>query len=60
MQSFDSLEQLLNIDIAVAGITLAIALSKHNPSLKITIFESRAAFSEIGAGVGKCLTSLAK
>lgn len=41
------------IGAGIAGITLAIALSQHNPSLRITVFESRAVFSEIGAGVGK-------
>ncbi|TVY81767.1 6-methylsalicylic acid decarboxylase atA [Lachnellula suecica] len=40
------------IGAGIAGITLAIALSKHNPSLKLTIYESRSEFSEIGAGVG--------
>jgi salicylate hydroxylase len=40
------------IGAGIAGITLAIALSKHNPSIRLTIFESRPKFSEIGAGVG--------
>lgn len=51
-----------NLPIAVAiigagigGITMAIALSKHNPNLDASIFESRPTFSEIGAGIGKCL-----
>ena len=41
------------IGAGIGGLTLAIALSKHNPSLQLTIFESRPEFSEIGAGVGK-------
>lgn len=40
------------VGAGIGGITLAIALSKHNPSLALTIFESRPEFSEIGAGVG--------
>ncbi|CZR69301.1 related to salicylate 1-monooxygenase [Phialocephala subalpina] len=40
------------IGAGIAGITLAIALSRHNPSLQLTIYESRPGFSEIGAGVG--------
>lgn len=40
------------IGAGIAGITLAIAISKHNPNLHLTIFESRSEFSEIGAGVG--------
>lgn len=40
------------IGAGIGGITLAIGLSNYNPSLKLTIFESRLAFSEIGAGVG--------
>ncbi|KAE8454200.1 hypothetical protein EG329_005125 [Mollisiaceae sp. DMI_Dod_QoI] len=40
------------VGAGIAGITLAIALSKHNPSLQLTIYESRPGFSEIGAGVG--------
>jgi ribulose 1,5-bisphosphate synthetase/thiazole synthase len=42
------------IGAGIAGITLCIALSQRNSNLKVTVFESRAAFSEIGAGVGKC------
>jgi len=41
------------IGAGIGGITLAIAISKHNPDLHLTLFESRAEFSEIGAGVGK-------
>jgi salicylate hydroxylase len=41
------------IGAGIAGVTLAIALSKLNPGLKAAIFESRAIFSEIGAGLGK-------
>ena len=40
------------IGAGIAGITLAIALSEHNPSLCLTIYESRPEFSEISAGVG--------
>jgi salicylate hydroxylase len=40
------------IGAGIAGITFAIALSEHNPTLAITIYESRPAFSEISAGVG--------
>ncbi|KAH7310011.1 hypothetical protein BKA65DRAFT_519285 [Rhexocercosporidium sp. MPI-PUGE-AT-0058] len=40
------------IGAGIAGITLAIALSTHNPNLHLTIYESRPGFSEIGAGVG--------
>jgi salicylate hydroxylase len=40
----------------IAGLTFAIALttqqSSPSPALKISIYESRPAFSEIGAGVG--------
>jgi salicylate hydroxylase len=39
------------IGAGIAGVTLAIALSEHNPSLNLTIFESRLRFSEISAGV---------
>ncbi|KAH8646570.1 putative salicylate hydroxylase [Tricladium varicosporioides] len=38
------------IGAGIAGITLAIALSEHNPSLQLTIYESRLRFSEISAG----------
>ncbi|KAH6672543.1 hypothetical protein B0J14DRAFT_483028 [Halenospora varia] len=40
------------IGAGIAGITLAIALSEHNPNLQLTIYESRLRFSEISAGVG--------
>lgn len=40
------------IGAGIAGITLAIALSKRNPGLQLTIYESRPGFSEIGASVG--------
>ncbi|KAF4627490.1 hypothetical protein G7Y89_g10665 [Cudoniella acicularis] len=40
------------IGAGIAGITLAIALSEHNPNLHLTIYESRLRFSEISAGVG--------
>lgn len=40
------------IGAGIAGITLAIALSEHNPSFCLTIYESRPEFSEISAGVG--------
>jgi salicylate hydroxylase len=40
------------VGAGIAGITLAIALSEHNPTLALTIYESRPAFSEISAGVG--------
>lgn len=36
----------------IAGVTLAIALLTHAPSLPITLYESASAFGEIGAGVG--------
>jgi salicylate hydroxylase len=36
----------------IAGLTLAIALLKHAPHISITLYESAAAFGEIGAGVG--------
>ncbi|KUJ19371.1 FAD/NAD(P)-binding domain-containing protein, partial [Mollisia scopiformis] len=55
MTSVASSNELISIAIigaGIAGITLAIALSKHNPSLHLTIYESRPGFSEIGAGVG--------
>ncbi|KAL3418430.1 mannitol 1-phosphate dehydrogenase [Phlyctema vagabunda] len=39
------------IGAGIGGITLSIALSLHT-SFKITIYESRPSFSEIGAGVG--------
>jgi len=41
------------IGAGIGGITLAIAISKTNPHLRLTIYESRSAFSEIGAGVCK-------
>ncbi|KAF8860411.1 hypothetical protein BDZ45DRAFT_800786 [Acephala macrosclerotiorum] len=40
------------IGAGIAGITLAIALSRHSPSLQLKIYASRPGFSEIGAGVG--------
>ncbi|KAE9369302.1 FAD/NAD(P)-binding domain-containing protein [Stipitochalara longipes BDJ] len=40
------------IGAGIAGITLAIALSEHNPTLSLTIYESRREFSEVSAGVG--------
>jgi salicylate hydroxylase len=40
------------IGAGIAGVVLAIALSEHNPSLSLTIYESRPDFSEISAGVG--------
>ena len=40
------------IGAGIAGVTLAIALSEHNPSLSLTIYESRREFSEVSAGVG--------
>ena len=40
------------IGAGIAGISLAIALSEHNPSFCLTIYESRPEFSEISAGVG--------
>ncbi|KAJ0115603.1 hypothetical protein J7T55_010426 [Diaporthe amygdali] len=40
------------IGAGIAGVTLSIAISKQNPSLKLTIFEQRPEFSEVGAGVG--------
>ena len=36
----------------IAGLTLSIALLANCPLLKITLYESAAAFGEIGAGVG--------
>lgn len=36
----------------IAGLTLTIALLKHAPHISITLYESAAAFGEIGAGVG--------
>ncbi|KAH8731009.1 hypothetical protein GQ44DRAFT_370628 [Phaeosphaeriaceae sp. PMI808] len=36
----------------IAGLTLTIALLNHCPSLSVTLYESRSAFGEIGAGVG--------
>ena len=45
------------IGAGIGGITLAIAISKKNPDLQLTLFESRAEFSEIGAGVGWSHTS---
>lgn len=36
----------------IAGLILAIALHTHAPHLSFTIYESAAAFGEIGAGVG--------
>lgn len=35
----------------IAGLTLTIALLKHCPSIKVTLYESASAFGEIGAGV---------
>ncbi|KAH8744036.1 putative salicylate hydroxylase [Hyaloscypha finlandica] len=40
------------IGAGIAGVTLAIALSEHNPNLSLTIYESRREFSEVSAGVG--------
>ena len=40
------------IGAGIAGVTLAIALSKYNPDLNVSIYESRPAFSELAAGVG--------
>ncbi|KAH8807938.1 mannitol 1-phosphate dehydrogenase [Xylogone sp. PMI_703] len=40
------------IGAGIAGVVLAIALSEHNPSLSLTIYESRPGFSEISAGIG--------
>jgi salicylate hydroxylase len=40
------------IGAGIAGVTLAIALSEHNPNLSLTIYESRPEFSEVSAGVG--------
>jgi salicylate hydroxylase len=40
------------IGAGIAGITLAIALSEHNPNLSLTIYESRREFSAVSAGVG--------
>ena len=36
----------------IAGVTLTIALLKHCPHFRITLYESASAFGEIGAGVG--------
>jgi salicylate hydroxylase len=36
----------------IAGLTLTIALLTHAPQLSVTLYESAAAFGEIGAGVG--------
>jgi salicylate hydroxylase len=36
----------------IAGLTLTIAILTHAPHLSITLYESAAAFGEIGAGVG--------
>ncbi|KAF3032228.1 hypothetical protein E8E11_000503 [Didymella keratinophila] len=36
----------------IAGVLLTIALLKHCPHFKITLYESASAFGEIGAGVG--------
>ncbi|KAF2845048.1 salicylate 1-hydroxylase-like protein [Plenodomus tracheiphilus IPT5] len=36
----------------IAGLTLAIALLAHAPTLPVTLYESASAFGEIGAGVG--------
>lgn len=40
------------IGAGIAGVTLSIAISKQNPLLKLTIYEQRPEFSEVGAGVG--------
>ena len=40
------------IGAGIAGITLAIALSEHNPNIHVSLFESRLRFSEVSAGVG--------
>ena len=43
---------LLNSGGGLGGLTLAIAVQKHAPSLPITLYESTSKFGEIGAGVG--------
>lgn len=40
------------IGAGLAGVTLALALTRNNPNLHLTIFESRRKFSEISNGVG--------
>ena len=36
----------------IAGLTLTVALLTHCPHMKVSLYESAAAFGEIGAGVG--------
>ena len=36
----------------IAGLTLTVALLTKCPHIKVTLYESAAAFGEIGAGVG--------
>lgn len=55
MSSDPCLEQPLSLAIVgggIAGLTLTIAILKHAPHISITLYESAAAFGEIGAGVG--------
>ncbi|KAH3965011.1 hypothetical protein HBI70_177380 [Parastagonospora nodorum] len=49
------LEKPLSLAIiggGIAGLTLTIAVLKHAPHISIALYESAAAFGEIGAGVG--------
>ena len=49
-QAFPKPFNLAIVGGGIAGLTLALALLKHN--IPITIYESAAEFGEIGAGVG--------
>jgi salicylate hydroxylase len=53
--SIPSTDKPLSIAViggGIAGLTLTIALLEHVPHISITLYESAAAFGEIGAGVG--------
>ncbi|CAG8960431.1 hypothetical protein HYFRA_00008150 [Hymenoscyphus fraxineus] len=40
------------VGAGLAGVTLALGLTRNNPNLNLTVFESRRKFSEISNGVG--------
>ncbi|KAL5119254.1 hypothetical protein ACEQ8H_002741 [Pleosporales sp. CAS-2024a] len=52
MNSSDKPLSVAIIGGGIAGLTLTIGLLKHAPHIHITLYESAAAFGEIGAGVG--------
>jgi salicylate hydroxylase len=49
---FDEPLSIAIVGGGIAGLTLTIALLTHAPQLSIILYESAAAFGEIGAGVG--------